>query len=126
MPILNITEPALLIRISKLFKNGMTDEQLYEATRGVWKIGIDRENAQYAFSVAKGIVQEVYQIGAWQPAGSAHYKTRPRKDVSIAGRWEFTGKVAPDAVRGKYVGRSVADYFKPGNAAPVNYVNIKS
>ena len=77
-------------------------------------------------SVAEGIVQEVYQIGAWQPAGSADYKTRPRKDVSIAGRWEFTGKVAPEAVRGKYVGRSVADYFKPGNAAPVNYVNIKS
>lgn len=126
MPTLNITEPVLLIRIAKLFKSGMTDEQLYEATRGVWKLGIDREKAHYALSVTNGIVHEVYRIGAWQPAGTAAYNTRPKKDVAIPGRWEFTGNIAIDAVRSKYVGRSVADYFKPGNASPVNYVGIKS
>jgi hypothetical protein len=125
MPEIQITEPSLLIRISKLYHEQMTDEQLYEATRGVWRIGGDRDFAQFALSIANGIVKEVYQIGAWQPAGTANYKTRPQKEVSIAGRWEFTGTVAPASVRTKYVGKSAAHYFDKGNSNPINYVGIK-
>ena len=103
----------------------MTDEQLYEATRGVWKIGEDRDSARFALSIANGMVKEVYQIGAWQPAGTANYKTRPQKDVSIPGRWEFTGTVAHASVRSKYIGNSIAHYFDKGNSNPINYVGIK-
>lgn len=92
---INVTEPAIFIRISKLFEKGMTDKQLYEATRGVWKIGLDREKAEYALCIGKNIVQEVYKIEGWQPAGTVTYKTRAKKDVFIAGRWEFHGEVAP-------------------------------
>jgi len=125
MPPIEITEPALLIRISKLFNEKMSQEQLYEATRGVWVIGIDRDQAQYALSIAGGLVREVYEIGTWQPAGTATYKTRPKTDVSIQGRWEFTGKLAPEAIRKKYIGTSVAHYFQKGNSNPINYANIK-
>ena len=121
----SVTEPALLIRIAKLYKPGMSPEQLYEATRGVWKLGPDKDAAEYALSVANGIVQEVYAIGAWYQAGSTPYNTRPISEVAIPGRWEFTGTIAPEAVRQKYVGSSVAHYFRPGNANPVNYVNVK-
>ncbi len=126
MPTLQITEPALLIRIAKLYKPGMNATQLWEATRGVWKTGIDREKAEYVLSVANGVVQEVYKIGAWQPAGTASYTTRARSEVQIAGRWEFTGSVAHRTVRDKYIGKSIAHYFKRGNANPVNYVNIRN
>jgi hypothetical protein len=119
-----ITEPALLIRIAKLYRPGMTPEQLYEATRGVWKLGRDRDAAEYALSVANGIVQEVYAVGAWHEAGTTPYATRPRSQVAIPGRWEFTGRVAPTAVREKYLGQSVAHYFQRGNVSPVNYVNV--
>ncbi len=122
---LTITEPALLIRIAKLYRPGMTPEQLYEATRGVWKLGRDKDAAEYALSVANGIVQEVYAVGAWHEAGSTPYATRPTSQVAIPGRWEFTGSIAPAAVREKYLGQSVAHLFKKGNVSPVNYVNVK-
>ena len=122
---LTVTEPALLIRIAKLYRVDMSPQELYEATRGVWKLGPDRDSAEYALCVADGIVREVYAIGAWHAAGTTPYATRPLSQVSILGRWEFSGKVAPQAVRGKYVGKSLAHYFEKGNASPVNYVNIK-
>ena len=122
---LTITEPALLIRISKLYKPGMSPQQLYEATRGVWKLGPDKDSAEYALSIAKGVVREVYSIGAWFQAGTTAYSTRPLSDVSVSERWEFSGTVAPEAVREKYLGRSVAHPFQKGNSYPVNYVNIK-
>lgn len=46
-----ITEPAVLIRIPKLFTEGMSTQALYEATRGVWKVGDRRESARYALAV---------------------------------------------------------------------------
>ena len=38
---------------------------------------------------------------------------------------EFTGPLATDAIRQKYVGKSVASYFTRGSQAPVVYVNIR-
>ena len=125
MPPIQITEPALLVRISKLFNEKMSHEQLYEATRGVWVLGGDRDRVRYVLSVSGGVVREVYAVGAWQPAGTASYKTRPKKDVAIPGRWEFSGRLAPESVRRKYIGGSVAHYFQKGNSNPINYVNIK-
>jgi hypothetical protein len=44
MQTVNVTEPALLIRIARRYNDRMTPEALYEATRGVWRIGRKREN----------------------------------------------------------------------------------
>ncbi len=103
----------------------MTDRQLYEATRGVWRLGSDRDKAEFALSIAGGIVREVYSIGAWYPAGTTRYETRPFAEVAVPGRWEFAGEVAPDAVRQRYLGQSLAHYFAKGSASPVIYANIK-
>lgn len=70
-----IAEPALLIRISQRFGDGMSKDKLYESTRGVWVIGERRCNASFAFSVANGIIREVYEIKTWHPAGSTPYLT---------------------------------------------------
>jgi uncharacterized protein len=121
---INIIEPALLIRTSRLFRQGMSDKELYEITRGVWKIGLNRERAEYAFCVPNGIVQEIYKIQRWQPAGTTRYETRPTMDTNIEGRWEFIGQIAPDTIRNKYIRKSVAHYFAKGNANPINYLNI--
>lgn len=119
----DVTEPAVLIRISQLFDTTMTAEALYEATRGVWKVGQRREAARYALAVAEGVVREVYEIDRWQPAGSTAYATRDATQVQIEGRWEFTGRVAPKPLRDKYVDGSVAHYFSQGAVNPVLYVN---
>jgi hypothetical protein len=117
-----VTDPALLIRINRLYRHGMPAHDLYEATRGVWKLGPRRVGARYAIAVFEGVAREVYGIEQWHPAGGTPYTTREDADVRIAGRWEFTGRLAPDEVRGRYVGRSVAAYFKRGQQSPVVYV----
>lgn len=125
---INITEPVVLIRTSRLFRQGMSDKELYEITRGVWKIGENRKRVEYAFCVADGIVREIYKIQKWQPAGTTLYETSVMLDANIkdkwVGRWEFIGQIAPDTIRNKYIGKSVADYFVQGNANPINYLNI--
>lgn len=117
----DVDEPAILIKIPQLFRHGMSDVALYEATRGTWRVGPRREGAQYALTVHEGIVREVYTIERWQPAGTAGYTTRAEPEH--AGRWEFVGRRAPDAIRSKYVGGSVKHYFTKGNQNPVRYVN---
>jgi len=120
---IEIDEPVVLIRISQLFNSSMTEEELYEATRGVWKMGDRRENAKYAFSVADGTIHEVYKIESWLPAGTLKYNTRPRHDIEIAGRWEFSGKKADNDLQSKYIGKSIKHYFPRGASYPVTYVN---
>ena len=120
---ISIQEPSLLIRIPKLFRTGMSSRNLYDATRGAWKLG-RRQRARLAFAVDSGIVREVYEIENWHPAGSTQYVARKFENVDIQGSWEFTGRVASADVRDKYVGQSVADYFPRGARAPVIYVNL--
>jgi hypothetical protein len=38
----------------KLYRFGMTPMELYDVTRGRWKVGKKRYKAQYAFSVYDG------------------------------------------------------------------------
>lgn len=120
---LNIREPALLIRIAALYRPNLTDEELYEATRGVWRLGERKNRVDLAFSVAEGHVLDVFSICGWHPAGSTSYRTRPHKDVNINGRWEFVGVRAPDDLRDQYLGGSVRHYWKQGASNPVLYIN---
>lgn len=119
-----VTEPALLIRIPRQYRPGMSHEELYDATRGVWRIGSARERARLALAVHNGLVLEVYEIEQWLPAGSTPYVKRPLEEVSVPGRWEFVGRIASADLRAKYRGRSVAHYYKRGNQSPVAYVNL--
>ena len=114
---LEVTEPAMLIRINELFRDDMSASELYDATRSSWRVSLNRaSNVEYALSVYKGIVREVYMITAWQEADpTAHEKNK--------GRVEFIGEIAEDEVRDKYKLHSVKHYFKKGNIAPFMYVN---
>lgn len=120
---LEILESTILIRINQLYSDDLTPLALYEATRGVWKMGPRREQAQIAFAVYKGEVKEVFQITNWNSAGTAIYETRDREEMNLEGRWEFIGELATDEIREKYLGQSVADYFEQGNINPITYVN---
>lgn len=120
---IEINEKALLFRINKLYHDKMNEKEMYEATRGFWKIGSRRESADFAFMVFKGEVKEIYRIDSWHPAGNTMYETRPYKDINFSGRWEFQGRKAEDSIREKYLGGNVSHYFQKGNANPVFYIN---
>lgn len=123
MQSVEVEEPAVLIRIPRLYRSDMSRRELYDAVRGTWRIEPRCENVQIALAVAGGIVREVYTIAAWHPAGTTPYEARDTGELKTEGRWEFIGNVAPARIRDKYIGRSVAHYFRQGQTNPILYVN---
>ena len=120
---LSIVEPTILIRINQFYRQGMSDKALYEATRGVWKVGTRREKVRIAMAVFQGFVKEVYEINSWYPAGTTPYETRHPETYTIPGRWEFVGRVADPKIRRRYVDKSIEHYFLKGAQNPIMYVN---
>ncbi len=102
----------------------MTAVELYDATRGVWRIGPTREKAKYAFAIYESIVREVYKITSWLPAGSS-FSTREESGLYDPNRWEFIGLVADERIRKKYRNRSVEHYFPRHAQIPFVYVNVE-
>ncbi len=109
-----VTEPALLIRINRTYREGMSSLALYDATRGVWKLGPRRNGAHLALAVYQGRVAEVYEIHDWQIANTKPYTTRTIEPSLMRGRWEFSGALAAGPVRQKYLRKFVGQYFTPG------------
>ncbi|MCU0653564.1 MAG: hypothetical protein MUD10_04880 [Candidatus Pacebacteria bacterium] len=106
-------EPAVLININKIYKPEMEGEELYEATRKPWVIDVDRANKiKIACAVFQGIIKEVYFADRWRicPEGE---------------RYCFEGSVASDAMRQKYIGKSVKSYWPVGDQTPIKYADYE-
>lgn len=119
-----ITESAILININRNYRPGMSVQAIYDATRSAWKVGPKRERAKLALSIHRGVVREVFSIAGWVPGGTTMRGIdKDGRSRKREGRWEFVGQAAEESVRKRYVGRSVAHYFKPGAQNPIMYVN---
>ena len=117
---IEVQHKSILITINKLYRSDMSPEELYEVTRGIWRVGeTNRNKVEFAMALYQGVVLEVYRIEQWHPAGTFEYKTRDSSDFKSSGRWEFSGSVAKD-IRDEYIGFSVG---KAGQN-PIRYVNI--
>lgn len=117
----DITENVIAIKINHSYKEDISEAGLYDITRGYWKIDIKRaQHAEHALSVYKGIIKEVYKIEEWLPAGSVPRPTLPDAEVP-EGRYEFVGEVAEEEIRDRYIGKSMANLYKKGEANPIKY-----
>ncbi|MBK7393980.1 MAG: hypothetical protein IPI64_11890 [Chloracidobacterium sp.] len=115
---MNITEPAITVKINQTYREGMSSGELYEISRGIWKIDKRRRDTiRYVLAVADGVVKEVYEAKRWQDAGTDRYQFRVHAPSDLRDRSEFVGEVAPAAVRDKYIGRPFKSY------QTVNYFN---
>lgn len=115
----------ILIIINRLYYYGINRKELYEVTRGVWKVGPRRNQVEYAFAVFRGIVREVYRISSWYRAGTTEMKYREKiPKVHYKGRWEFVGRVASQDLRNYYIGKSVRKYIRVGSRNPIRYINV--
>ncbi len=115
----DIEVPAILIKPSRLWHRGMPDNELYEATRGWWKVGTRREKARYGLAVVHGVIRGAWAIERWRPRqqGDPDWQS----DVAGKPRWGFAGSPAPDLAH--VIGGSVSHYWKPGAQTPFIYVN---
>lgn len=108
-------QPTAIIKINRLYRDGMSDEQVYEVVRGWWRLRLDvAKKVKLVIAVAHGIVRGVYTADSWEPA----------HDPAEAGRIGFTGKPAEKIVRDKYMNRSVRALFSKGAVNPVRYFNV--
>lgn len=114
-PEVTIAEPVILITINRLYRKGMSEDDLYEVTRGNWVIGKRRENAHYALAVYNGIIRQAYTIERWFPASQRD------PDQKSSNRWRFDGSIAHELQH--YIGGSTIRYATLGAQNPIRYVN---
>ncbi len=102
-------EPAILINLGQLYQPNMGKDFLYEATRSLLSINFKRaKKIRIACAVYQGFIKEVYIVSQWLKADEW-------------GKYYFEGEVATDEFREKYVGKSVASYWKRGSLIPIKY-----
>ena len=109
----DFNEPTMVIKINRLYREEMTDEELYEVTRQWWKIKKERaEKMKYALAVSDSIVRKAFSIDHWETD----------KDVGedYDGRIRFVGKVS-DKMQQRFVGKSVKFLFPKGASNPIRY-----
>ena len=116
-------KPTAVIKINKRYRPGMTQDELYDITRGLWRTAhIKARKCDVVLSVFKGEVLEVYEVDQWVDGANVRWKVLP--DKYRAGSYGFNGHVAAPSVRNQFVGRSVRNLFKPGNRHPVSAFNV--
>lgn len=117
----DFNENTILIRIGKYYRNDLSPAELYDWTRGMWRVNINEaKQMRYALSVYEGMVMEVYEIVDWYKA----YTTFTMRDYYAPdeGRYEFVGRIANEKIRNKYKDKSVAKLFSKGNQNPIRYI----
>lgn len=86
-PMPAVDAPLVMFKINRAWHSDSSPRDIYEATRGHWKVGWDtRHRAKYAVGVAFGIVRGAYEIESWFES------TFPGDE----GRWGFVGRSAPE------------------------------
>ena len=120
----DIIDNIMFIRINKRYRNDMTPMEIYEATRGYWRLNIENaKEVDYVLSVYDGMVLEVYEVAEWFPALSTYMDRSGKPNPEdVKGRYEFVGRIADDDIRKRYADKFVRDFFSYGEANPIKYV----
>ena len=132
----DMTEPFIIIRINKLYHKDISEIDLYDGTRGHWRVNINRVKDpvngelkyKYALAVYQGQVMEVYEIKDWYPAYSTFYSDSQRREPDPSTlksgklRFEFVGKIAEEAIRSKFKNKVLPKDIMPrGSQYPIIY-----
>lgn len=103
-PCPSIAEPVIMLKIQNGWRPDMSEREVYEKTRGYWKIGPGARNgARYCLGIAYGVVRGAYRIDP----DSWALSEKP-SDVG-KNRWGFTGESASELHN--VVGTHVRDVF---------------
>jgi hypothetical protein len=113
-----IDEPVIIIRIARQFRPDLSHEELYEVTRGWWRVGARARSARWAFSVAGGLVRAVYRIDGWVEPTAEDVAEDARRAVRLA----FVGS-RDSEMEARYLGADVTAFFPRGAQNAIRYVN---
>ena len=111
----SVDEKVVLIRVSRLYRDGMTPEELWEITHAKWRARYDIiRDYKIAMAVVGGIVKGVFDVKEWQELSEEADK-----------RVVFTGKKSMSVGPARcFVGKNISRMFPRGAANPIRYSTI--
>ena len=112
-----ISDPAVIIRISASYKEGMTPDELKQVSLGDWAIKLEKARlAKYAYIANKGYIVGIYELSGCNNTNV----------VSKTGRNRIRFEVKICIDRQSEIGKSLRHYFPKGRGAanPIKYLNI--
>ena len=116
------SEPFVAFKLNRRWTPDLTAQELYEATRKMWRIGPRRDRAEYALAVSYGVVREVYKIGHFSSESRWEPFTHNREGKPLkTKRWGFVGNVAVDLQN--LVNMNVSQLPQAIGQNPVFYIN---
>jgi hypothetical protein len=102
---------AICFKINRGWKKDITEDDLYEAVRGNWRLNLQRsKSANFAMGVYDGVIRAIYNIEGWEVS--------PGRDPI---RYKFTGQPALNMT--KYLGCTVTHLASHRVRGPLFYIN---
>jgi hypothetical protein len=89
MRLSDLPEGTVVFKIARTWRPDLSEEELYEATRGNWRVAEQRRQRglRMAIGYAKGAIRSAYEIDAWEPSepepGRVRFIGRPTADELI-------------------------------------------
>lgn len=106
-------ESALLININRLYKKGISQDDIYEAVRKYWPVDLNKARSiRLVCAVFQGIIRGVFYQDKWFVS--------KRSDK----RRYFIGRPAEKQKVEKYLNKSVNKYWKKGAQYPIKYIIV--
>ena len=132
----DIRHKILVIKINKLYRKNMPDDELYDSVRGVWRASMSNaQSTTYVFWVYNSLIVAVYKPTRWYKCKEAPEK-RPRQDEILTPKTEnriffvdegFEKGCPHDENEAFYFGKSIAGLkLNQGAQNPITYLNPKS
>ena len=131
----DVKHKILVIKINKLYRRNMSDYELYDSVRGVWRASMNNaRSATYVFGVYNSLIVAVYKPTRWYKCKEAPEK-RPRQDEILTPQTEnriffvdegFEKGCQHDENEAFYLGKSIAGLkLNQGAQNPITYLNPK-
>ena len=128
----DIKHSILVIRINKLYRSNMSETELYNAIRGIWKLSYKKvKDIQYVFGVYNSLIVGLYKPTEWFICKEDKDQL-PRKDIILTKENEdrlfFRDEYFEKGIliQNNYLGKSINGLnIKQGAQNPVTYLYPK-
>jgi hypothetical protein len=104
----------MLIRVTNRFFRGISDDELYDATRRWWRVGERRNAVSHVLAVHGGVVRAVYRVDSWEKPSARLIKEDPNRQW----RWGFIGQRDPQ-MEDRLLFTDVSAHLAQGNQNPI-------
>ena len=130
----DIRHRIMVIKINRLYRRDMTEDELYNTVRGIWRASLSRaRKADYVFGVYNSLIVAVYKPTEWFVCKDAKEKL-PRQDIVLTEQTEnrvffvdreYEERKGSDEAERFYLHKSIAGLKLNQSAQnPISYYNM--